>query len=216
MSSNTIPPPREPLVDANGLISSSWYRYLSGGSRTQGILSDAANLVVGTVPATLPNARSIAVATPIAKTDGGIGGNYTLSHADSTVTAATYGSATKRASFTVNAKGHLTAAAEYALTVAKAGSTATGSRTLALTDIGQCVEVGSGGSITIPGAVFANGDVVTIYNDTSGNITITCTITTAYIAGVDADKASMTLATRGLAWIRFKSGTECVVQGNVS
>ncbi len=53
-------------------------------------------------------------------------------------------------------------------------------------------------------------------NNTSGNITITCTITTAYIGGTDADKATVTVATRGVANIMFISGTVCVITGNVS
>jgi len=94
--------------------------------------------------------------------------------------------------------------------------TKTGSYTLATADIGKYVQVGSGGSITIPDATFAEGDAVSIFNNTSGNITITCTITTAYIAGTDSDKATMTLATRGVATILFISSTICVVTGNVS
>ena len=94
--------------------------------------------------------------------------------------------------------------------------TKTGSYTLATTDIGKYVQVGTSGSITIPDATFAEGDVVSIFNNTTGNITITCTITTAYIAGTDSDKASVTLATRGVATILFISGTACVITGNVS
>ncbi len=94
--------------------------------------------------------------------------------------------------------------------------TKTGSYTLATADIGKYVQVGSGGSITIPDATFAEGDIISIFNNTTGNITITCTITTAYIAGTDSDKATMTLATRGVATILFISGTVCVVSGNVS
>ena len=94
--------------------------------------------------------------------------------------------------------------------------TKTGSYTLAVGDVGKYVQVGSGGSITIPDATFAEGDVVIIANNTSGNITITCTITTAYIAGTDSDKASVTLATRGLANIVFLSSTVCIISGNVS
>jgi hypothetical protein len=100
--------------------------------------------------------------------------------------------------------------------VPQSGSAKTGSYTLATTDVGDYIQVGSGGSITIPDATFATGDVVSIFNNTSGNITITCTITTAYIAGTDADKASVTLATRGVATILFISGTVCVISGNVS
>ena len=94
--------------------------------------------------------------------------------------------------------------------------TKTGSYTLAVGDVGKYVQVGSGGSITIPDATFAEGDAIVIFNNTTGNITITCTITTAYIAGTDSDKASVTLATRGVANILFISGTVCVISGNVS
>lgn len=100
--------------------------------------------------------------------------------------------------------------------VPQSGSDKTTSYTLATTDIGEFVGVGSGGSITIPNSTFAAGDIVSIFNNTTGNITITCSITTAYIAGTDTDKATMTLATRGVATILFISGTVCVVTGNVT
>jgi len=99
---------------------------------------------------------------------------------------------------------------------APAVGTKTGSYTLATGDVGKYVQIGSGGSITIPDATFAEGDIISLFNNTSGNITITCTITTAYIAGTDSDKATMTLATRGIATILFISGTVCVVSGNVT
>lgn len=100
--------------------------------------------------------------------------------------------------------------------IPQSGSAKTTSYSLVTTDVGEFIEVGSGGSITIPDATFAAGDVVSIFNNTTGNITITCTITTAYIAGTDSDKASVTLATRGVATILFISGTVCVITGNVS
>jgi hypothetical protein len=88
--------------------------------------------------------------------------------------------------------------------------------TLAVGDVGKVVGVGSGGSIEIPDTTFAAGDAVLIFNNTTGDITITCTITTAYIAGADADVASVTLATRGVCNILFISGTVCVITGNIS
>ena len=94
--------------------------------------------------------------------------------------------------------------------------TKTTSYILATGDVGKYVQVGTSGSITIPDATFSEGDVISIFNNTTGNITITCTITTAYIAGIDSDKASVTLATRGVATILFISGTVCVITGNVS
>lgn len=100
--------------------------------------------------------------------------------------------------------------------VPQSGSDKTTSYSLTTGDIGEFVGVGTSGSITIPNSTFAAGDIVSIFNNTSGNITITCSITTAYIAGTNTDKDTMTLATRGVATILFISGTVCVVTGNVS
>lgn len=94
--------------------------------------------------------------------------------------------------------------------------TKTTSYTLAVGDVGKYVQIGASGAITIPDATFAEGDAISIFNNTSSNATITCSITTAYIAGTDTDKATMTLATRGIATVLFISGTVCVVAGNVS
>jgi hypothetical protein len=92
----------------------------------------------------------------------------------------------------------------------------TTSYTLATGDVGKYVEIGSGGSITIPDSTFSNGDVVSVFNNTSSSVTITCSITTAYIAGTDTDVASVTLTTRGVATVMFISGTICTITGNVS
>lgn len=100
--------------------------------------------------------------------------------------------------------------------IPQSGSAKTTSYSLATGDVGKFIEVGASGAITIPNATFAAGDVVSIFNNTSGAITITCTITTAYIAGTDADKATVSLATRGVATVLFLSGTVCVISGNVS
>jgi hypothetical protein len=94
--------------------------------------------------------------------------------------------------------------------------TKTGSYTLATGDVGKYVQIGASGAITIPDATFAEGDAISIFNNTSSTATITCSITTAYIAGTDTDKSTMTLATRGVATVLFISGTVCVVVGNVS
>lgn len=83
-------------------------------------------------------------------------------------------------------------------------------------DVGKYVEVASGGSITIPNSTFSAGDVVVIVNNHTAAITITCSITDAYIAGTDTDKATVSLATRGVANIFFVSGTRCIITGNIS
>ena len=107
--------------------------------------------------------------------------------------------------------GSLTAAAS----ISPVG-TKTSCYTLATGDVGKYIQVGSGGSITIPNSTFSEGDIVSVFNNTTGNVTITCSITTAYISGTNTDKASVTLATRGIATILFISGTVCVIAGSVS
>jgi hypothetical protein len=100
--------------------------------------------------------------------------------------------------------------------IPQSGSAKTASYTLAVGDVGKFIEVGASGSITIPDATFSAGDVISIFNNTTGDITITCTITTAYIAGADSDEATVDLATRGICTILFISGTVCVISGNVA
>lgn len=100
--------------------------------------------------------------------------------------------------------------------VLPAVGTKTTSYTLVVDDVGKYVQVGSGGSITIPNSTFAEGDVVVVANNHTAAITVTCTITDAYIAGTDTDKATVSLATRGVCNILFLSGTRCIITGNVS
>jgi hypothetical protein len=157
--------------------------------------------------------------TPITVANGGTGvttstgtGNVVLSTSPTLVTPVlgtpTSGNLSNCTADGTNAVGYRN--------VPRSGSAKTTSYPLVTGDVGEFIEVGTGGSITIPDATFATGDVVSVFNNTSGNITITCTITTAYIAGTDADKATVTLATRGVATILFLSGTVCVISGNVS
>jgi hypothetical protein len=100
--------------------------------------------------------------------------------------------------------------------IPQSGSAKTTSYTLAITDVGKVIEVGASGAIEVPDSTFATGDAVIIFNNTSGAITMTMTITNAYIAGTDTDKATISVATRGVANILFVTGTTCVVTGNVS
>jgi hypothetical protein len=100
--------------------------------------------------------------------------------------------------------------------IPQSGAAKTTSYTLETGDVGKLIEVGSGGSITVPDATFSTGDAVVIFNNTSGDVTVTCSIATAYIAGDDTDVASVTLETRGVCNVLFISGTVCVITGNVS
>jgi len=100
--------------------------------------------------------------------------------------------------------------------VPQSGSSKTSSYTLATTDVGEYILLGASGAIVIPDVTFAAGDIVTIFNNTASTATITCSITTAYIAGTFTDKATMTLAAAGVATVLFITSTLCVVSGNVT
>ena len=125
---------------------------------------------------------------------------------------------------TPQGSGVVTTAATYSdgggklRAIPQSGSAKTASYILAVGDVGKFIEVGASGSIEIPDDVFVAGDVVSIFNNTSGDIAITCTIAEAYIAGVNTDETGddVDLATRGICTILFISGTLCVISGNVS
>ena len=90
------------------------------------------------------------------------------------------------------------------------------SYTLTTSDVGKYIQITSGGSITVPDGTFANGDAVSLFNNSNGAVTVNCAISTAYIAGTDSDKATVSLATRGVATVLFANANVCVITGNVS
>ena len=100
--------------------------------------------------------------------------------------------------------------------IPSAGSEKTSSYSLTTNDRGEFVQVGSGGSITVPNSTFAAGDVVVIYNNHTAAITITLSTTNAYIAGTNTNKTSVSLATRGVCNILFVSSTVAILTGNIS
>lgn len=100
--------------------------------------------------------------------------------------------------------------------IPSAGSEKVGSYTLTTTDRAEFVQVGSGGSITVPNSTFAAGDVVVVYNNHTAAITITLSTTNAYIAGTNTNKTSVSLATRGVCNILFISSTVAILTGNIS
>jgi len=86
--------------------------------------------------------------------------------------------------------------------------------TLVAADVGKVVSLSAG--ITVPASIFSAGDIISLYNNTTGNLTITCSAVTAKIAGSNTTVTSATLATRGVATVLFIDATNIVITGNVS
>ena len=90
------------------------------------------------------------------------------------------------------------------------------SYTLQLTDAGKYINISTGG-VTVPSAVFASGDVISVYNNSSANQTITQgSGVTMYLAGT-SNTGNRTLSQRGVATILcVGSNTFTVIGGGLS
>lgn len=107
--------------------------------------------------------------------------------------------------------------------VPQSGSPVSSSRTLEISEVGKYVQITTGGSITIPnsfyfgGGAITAGDVITIFNNTSSNVTLTIQTTTAWISGSTNTKGggTATLYPYGLVTILYFSSTGCVLSGSV-
>jgi hypothetical protein len=86
--------------------------------------------------------------------------------------------------------------------------------TLVAADVGKFLPLAAG--VTVPASIFAAGDAVSLYNNTTGNLTITCSAVTTKIAGSNTTVTSSTLSTRGVCTVLFIDATNCVLTGNVS
>lgn len=88
---------------------------------------------------------------------------------------------------------------------------------LEASDVGKFIELGISGSVVVPSGVFTTGDVITIFNNTSGTIACTCSaITDVYKAGTDADISTFSITTRGVVNILFITATAAVITGNLA
>jgi len=90
-------------------------------------------------------------------------------------------------------------------------STAAGGGTLQIGDRGTLVAVTAG--VTVPANIFAANDVVTIYNNSGSNITITQGASLTLRQVGTANTGNRTLAQRGLVTVVFISATEAVISG---
>jgi hypothetical protein len=87
--------------------------------------------------------------------------------------------------------------------------------TLVANDNGALISITTGGVI-VPPSVLTQGNTVLIYNDSNSTQPIICNTATAYIAGNNTMKTSVTLASRGTATILFTKNTEVLISGNVT
>jgi len=93
----------------------------------------------------------------------------------------------------------------------------TASYTLVVGDVGKFIELGTSGTVVVPASVFAAGDAISIFNNTSATIVCTCSaVTTVYKGGTDADIGTFSVTTRGVATILFITATVAVVTGNLA
>ena len=87
-----------------------------------------------------------------------------------------------------------------------------GAYTLVLTDAGKHIAISTGG-VTVPASIFSAGDVVSIYNNSASNQTITQGATvTMYLVGT-ATTGNRTLAQRGVVTILCVASNTFVISG---
>lgn len=218
-----LPAATTPLAGTEVLpiVQSGATRQVSIDNLTAGKAVSATSVTAGTVNGTTVAATTVNSTTVNATTfDTNVAAaKFTLS---GTTLAAAGTDANINVTITPKGTGVVTTGSTYSdvngalRAIPRSGAAKTGSYTLAVTDVGEYIEIGSGGSVTVPNSVFGTGDAVVLFNNTTANVTLTMSITTAYVAGTDTDRNTLTLATRGVANILFISGTVCVVTGNVS
>jgi hypothetical protein len=97
--------------------------------------------------------------------------------------------------------------------------TKTASYTLVAGDVGKFVKLNTSGTIVIPASVFAAGDAISVFNNTSASIACTCSaITTVYEGGTDTNISAtgFSITTRGVVTILFIDTTTVVITGNLA
>jgi len=88
----------------------------------------------------------------------------------------------------------------------------TSSYTLTTDDVGKVVKMG-GGDVTVPASVFSAGDVISVWNDSSGDLTIAQGSGIVMHSSGTADSGDRTVATYGVATILCVDANEFVISG---
>jgi hypothetical protein len=100
--------------------------------------------------------------------------------------------------------------------IPSAGAAKTSEYTLTISDIGEFVTIGTSGKVLIPNNTFATGNAISVYNDTTGNVSLNISTTTGYVVGTNTNRTGVTLATRGIANILFINPSYCILSGNLT
>ena len=93
-------------------------------------------------------------------------------------------------------------------------NTQSGAYTAVAADAGKAIYISTGG-VTINASVFAEGDAVTIINNSKGDQTITKGSGVTMYNADDAATGNRTLAQRGVATLWFAADTKCYISGAV-
>lgn len=100
--------------------------------------------------------------------------------------------------------------------IPSAGTSKTSEYTLTTSDLGEFVTISTSGKVLVPNNTFVAGNVFSIYNDTTGNVSINLSTTTAYLVGTNTNRTGVTLATRGIATVLVINPSYCIVSGNLT
>ena len=102
--------------------------------------------------------------------------------------------------------------------IPQSGSDKSTAYTLAANDVGRLIAITTSGSVVVPNGVFSSGDIVSVYNNTAANITMTMNPANSYISGNNTNRnnAVLNVSTRGVATILYLGANNCVVTGSVS
>ena len=96
--------------------------------------------------------------------------------------------------------------------LAVAQNSKTSSYTLVISDVGKHISITTGG-VTVPSGVFSAGDVVSVYNNSGSDQTITQGASTTLRNAGTADTGNRTLAQYGLCTILCVASNTFVITG---
>ena len=89
--------------------------------------------------------------------------------------------------------------------------TTTGTNIAAIGDVGKCISISA--NIQIPNSVFAAGDVVSIYNNSTGPLSITQGSGLSLIVAGTTNTGTRSIARNGMATIWFENSSTAIISG---